>query len=163
MSEQEPKKKEEYPNELEHQEQEEKEKPRKDYSKSGVIQRALQASAQSNSNNGDDYEDRQIVINLTDTENKKIAELCDFLGLSLENCLNIAIKYSLSYASLKNLTIDQLNGYPKSLGNIAHDIELNMKTEIALEEADSMSKVSECAVLGIELMHMKLIESNKIG
>ncbi|MFH7027893.1 MAG: hypothetical protein ACHBN1_21475 [Heteroscytonema crispum UTEX LB 1556] len=124
-----------------------------------VIERALAVGLQRA--NKDREEDDVTLMNLSEFQESKAEDLCNFLGCSLGNLLNLAVNCAISSAKLKGVSVNELEGYPKELGSRPIKVELTTKTYIKLEEADMKENVTECAVVGIELFHKNFIGNNQ--
>lgn len=128
----------------------------KNQESNAVIERALSIGIQRTHK---DVED-EFTLKLSESQESKANELCDFLGCSLGNFLNLAINCAISSAKIKGLSVNELEGYPEELGTRLIKVELTTKTNIQLEDVGMKEKVTECAVLGIEIFHKNFIYNN---
>jgi hypothetical protein len=98
----------------------------------------------------------------------KFTDLLDFLGLAADDLIHTSIQSIISYAQQKQIEIRQIRGYPQDKISESSDpfiqpVELSGNVFEELKQQDLLSDVSECAVLGIEFLYLRLIELNKIG
>jgi hypothetical protein len=102
----------------------------------------------------------------------KINTLCQFMGLSTDSLLRTSIHSIVSYAEGKNVEVKKLNGYSTNEDNTEDntnndffEIEIELSVEIfeKLKNQNLILDVSNCLVLGIDFLYLRLIELNKIG
>lgn len=123
----------------------------------GVTERALSIGLQQSPTeviNQDEY-----ILKITPEQKEQAENLCDFLGVSWESTLNIAIKYALAYAKKQELDISKLREFPKQIGSEPVKVILDTKALIRLEEAGMKEKVNECLITGINILYDKLIKN----
>lgn len=139
----------------------------KNHESNAVIERALSIGLQRANKNA---EEDVLTLKMSESQVSKAEEICDFMGCSLGNLLNLAVNCAISSAKIKGVRVNELEGYPKELlprGDARGDgsryvkVELSTKTYIKIEEAGMNERVTECAVLGIELFHKNFIENNR--
>ncbi|BBD68214.1 hypothetical protein NIES4072_44740 [Nostoc commune NIES-4072] len=128
----------------------------KNQDSNAVIERALSLGIQKSHKGVED----EFTLKLSESQESKIEEICDFLGCSLGSFLNLAINCAISSAKIKGVSVNELEGYPKELGTLSIQVELTTKTNIKLQDAGMKEKVTECAVLGIEIFHKYFIYNN---
>ena len=87
-------------------------------------------------------------------------ELSETLSLSLETIVNLAIKYTLFYLQTKNIALTDIKGYPKRLGSCQIKVNLTGKTSSRIKKFNMAEQVTECAIIGINLLYKKLLQVN---
>jgi hypothetical protein len=96
----------------------------------------------------------------------KIRKLTDFMGLSANILLCTSIHLVLSYAKEKDLEIKEIQGYPsdQDFKNVScYKLELTDRDFQYLETQQLLEEVSQCAILGLEFLYLRLIEMNRVG
>lgn len=99
----------------------------------------------------------QLTIQLNESQEKMALELRKALGLGFEVTLNSAVKYALFYAQNQELSVIQLEEYPSLLGSQSLKIKVTSDTLDRLRESGATEQLSECVVVGIQLLHERLI------
>ncbi len=107
-------------------------------------------------------QDDKIVVKLTESQEQKLNQLIEVTGLSLETILNLAIKYALYYTKIQQVDLAEVKDYPKKLGANLIEVSITGKTTARLQEANLYEQVDECAVVGIKLLHRKLVPVQSI-
>ncbi len=106
--------------------------------------------------NGDSQE-TTVSVKIPRSMQTKVRTLSDFLDLSAKNLLNSSLKCVISYAKIKKIEIQQMDGYPKDklsgTNNFTQTVELSRNVFDELNQQNLLSDVSECAVLGLELLY----------
>lgn len=138
---------------------------------SGVSQRASQIANENRAtritNSG--QTESTVEIKIPRSMQKQVRSLTSYLATSTENLLNSSIQYVISYAKEKQIEVKKIKGYPQDKNHnseveeFTQPIELNTKTFEELKRQDLLSEVSECAILGLEFLHLRLIELNRVG
>lgn len=123
-----------------------------------VMERALAIGLNVPSHEDDEGENC-FTLKLTESLENKLDKLCEFLGLSWGNLLNVAVRYSVFYAETKKVSLSQLPADPKALDSIDLAVELNVETTTKLPKDGMKELVVECAVFGIETLYANLIEN----
>jgi len=138
---------------------------------SGVSQRASQIANENRAtriNNGNQTEST-VEIKIPRSMQKQVRSLTSYLATSTEHLLNSSIQYVISYAKEKQIDVKKIKGYSQGktynseMEKITEHIELNTNTFEELKRQDLLSEVSECAILGLEFLHLRLIELNRVG
>jgi len=80
------------------------------------------------------------------------------LKVSKRLILNLAIRYASLYADKKKQPVEKLIGFPKKFGNVPTDVELTADTDKLLSEKHLDDKSKELVVLGLKLLHAKLLK-----
>lgn len=138
---------------------------------SGVSQRASQIANENRSTRitNSDQAESIVEIKIPRSMQKQVRSLTSYLATSTENLLNSSIQYVISYAKEKQIEVKKIKGYPQGktydsdMEKITQHIELNTNTFEELKRQDLLSEVSECAILGLEFLHLRLIELNRVG
>ena len=126
--------------------------------KNAVIERAL-AFGMNQPSPEEEEAENCFTLKLTESLENKLDKLCEFLGLSWGNLLNVAVRYSVFYAETKKVSLSQLAADPKHLGCIDLAVELNVETTSKLPKDGMKEIVAKCAVFGIETLYANLIEN----
>lgn len=103
----------------------------------------------------------EFTIKVTESQQKMVEELYSVLGLALRLVVNSAIKYAVFYAKNKGVPLEKLQGYPNSLGTHSLRVALTAETRAKLEDGGMTERISECVVVGIQLLHERLIGNVK--
>lgn len=98
-------------------------------------------------------------IRVTEYQEKRAEELRKALGLAFGVVLNTAIKYALFQAKREGITVNQFEEYPNHLGSHSLELKVTAETLYKLKEAGMTHKLSECVVVGIQLLYERLIET----
>ncbi|MGC9527939.1 MAG: hypothetical protein ACP5D7_20575 [Limnospira sp.] len=108
-----------------------------------------------------------VLVKIPRAMNDKLTYLINFLGLATDDLIHASIQSIISYAQQKQIEIRQIGGYPQEKipdsDHFTQPVELSGNVFEELKQQDLLSDVSECAVLGIEFLYLRLIELNKIG
>jgi hypothetical protein len=97
------------------------------------------------------------LIKLTAIQKEKLEQLIDFLGIARGTAVNIVINSAISLVKLQNTELEKLDNYPKQLGTEDVQFILSKGTSISIETANLSNKLTECAIIGIEYLHEKLL------
>lgn len=104
-------------------------------------------------------EPEQVTIMVFESHEKMAKEVSNSLGLAFRVMLNSAIKYALFEAQRKGIKLNKFKEYPNSLGSHSLKLKVTAETRLKLKESGmTTEQLSECAVVGIELLHKRLIE-----
>jgi hypothetical protein len=87
-----------------------------------------------------------------------LKELSSTLAVADRFILNLAIRYAVTYSLKKKQPLDKMEGFPKRFGNIPQEIEMTADTIMQLSEYDFMDKAKELAVVGLKLLHERLLK-----
>lgn len=141
-----------------------------DSQSNGVSQRSQDITRNNRESRAANGENREtgVSVRIPRSMQEKVRYLGDFMGQSTENLLNIAIQSIISHAKKKREEIPKLEGYPKekisdSEDSFSHKVELSGKVFEELNRQDLLSDVSECAVLGLKFLYLRLIELDEVG
>ena len=100
-------------------------------------------------------------LKVTESQLKMVEELYSVLGLALRVVINSAIKYAVFYAKNKGVPLEKIQGYPNSLGTHSLKVALTAEARAKLEDVGMTERISECVVVGIQLLHDRLIGNVK--
>ncbi|MBD2777409.1 hypothetical protein [Iningainema tapete] len=101
----------------------------------------------------------QFTIMITEAQENMAGAIRKALGLGFEVTLNSAIKYALFYAQNKQVSVSKLEEYPSSLGSHSLKIKVTPDTLHRLKESGATNQLSQCVVIGIQLLHERLINA----
>lgn len=101
----------------------------------------------------------QSTVMITEAQEKMASELRQALGLGFETTLNSAVKYALFYAQNKEVPVNKLEEYPSNLGSHSIKMKVTPDTLHRLKESSAANLLSECVVIGIQLLHKQLIHA----
>lgn len=135
---------------------------------SGVSQRASDIARQNREarNNASECDRNLVQAKIPRSLTTKIRKLTDFMGLSANILLHTSIHLVLSYAKEKNLEIQTLQGYPseQDFEDVScYQLELTDQDFQELQTQELLEEVSQCAILGLEFLYLRLIELNRVG
>ncbi|MBR8836845.1 MAG: hypothetical protein DSM106950_23235 [Stigonema ocellatum SAG 48.90 = DSM 106950] len=99
----------------------------------------------------------QSTVMITEAQEKMAFELRQALGLGFEVTLNSAVKYALFYAQNEEVPVNKLEEYPSNLGSHSIKIKVTPDTLHRLKESGAANLLSECVVVGIQLLYRQLI------
>ncbi len=141
-----------------------------DSQSNGVSQRSqdiVRNNRESRAANGENIE-TVVSVTIPRSMKEKVRSLDEYMGQSTENLLNIAIQSIISHSKNKGEEIPELKGYPKekisdSEDSFSQKVELSGKVFEELNRQDLLSHVSECAVLGLKFLYLRLIELDEVG
>lgn len=118
------------------------------------VERAI-AEAMQQSNTFEEPE--QVLITITESQEKMAGELRKALGLAFGVTLNSAAKYALFYAKYHGLRIEELAEYPNSPASHSLKLKVTPETWHKLRESNAIDQLSECIATGIQLLYKQLI------
>ncbi|KAF3887729.1 MULTISPECIES: hypothetical protein [Nostocales] len=99
----------------------------------------------------------QFTVNLGESQEKIAKEIRQALGLSFEVTLNSAIKYALFYANSLGVSISNLEEYPRNLAAQSIKMKVTPDTWYKLKAFNATDQISECIVIGLQLLYKQLI------
>jgi hypothetical protein len=123
-------------------------------SPSATVKRALKQASATEKQPG--YE--PVTVKLTVSQLDKLKELSSTLAVADRFILNLAIRYAVTYSLKKKQSLENMEGFPKRFGNIPQEIEMTADTVMQLSEHDFMDKAKELAVIGLKLLHERLLK-----
>ncbi|MGL4498969.1 MAG: hypothetical protein ACRCU2_07890 [Planktothrix sp.] len=147
------------------------------------IQRAQARSHQHRESHLTTSENRETVVTveIPGSMGKKIKLLSRILGISTDILLNSSIHYFLYFSNVQDIEEKKIKGSSTNLkgpeestedlkdpkessqDNLIQEIELGVRLFNDLKEKKLLIDVSRCLVGGLELLHTKLIEIDKVS
>lgn len=126
----------------------------------GIVDFALSGS------NAADAECHSVVVRLNARQNLSFLELVEVLGASVEYTLNMAVRYAIYVASVRQIKVVQMPEYsrksPRKFGLKKYDFVTTFQTDESLAKAGVLpADVAKVALCGVILLHKQLIQSAK--
>ncbi len=99
----------------------------------------------------------EILLKLDELTTQRLKRLSSTMSLSFKTVVEAAINYTYAYVIDSKISPSDLQKMLREQGNILFKIILSLETMKKLEYIGMSQAVSECAVIGINLLHDRLI------
>ncbi len=105
-----------------------------------------------------DAEATEMVVKVSRGDEERLKELCAILGGSVTFMINAALRYALYTATECGRQVTELSGFPKRDGSRGIAVTLTLDSVQRAREGGLEGRhMSKCAVLGIGLLHERLL------
>jgi hypothetical protein len=124
------------------------------YSLTAAIERSIDKGLSASEHDGAPV--RELSLFFSVTQQKTLEDLTNLLGVAERLMVNAAIRYALSYAHAKSLSVNDLPNYPKRLGKLERRYPLTAESYAKLKEAENLEEAGRIALTGLKLFKRKL-------
>jgi len=121
----------------------------------GVIDRGLKVGLRQAANT---VADDEVKLRLTAGQEQLLMELCNVLGLSVRSTLNAALRYALHFAEVRGVSPADLKEFPKQMSGREDVFALTAEARAKARQAGVLERLPECTLMGIKLLHGKILK-----
>jgi hypothetical protein len=105
----------------------------------------------------------EIILKLDELTKQRLKRLSSSMSLSFRTVVEVAINYTYDYVKESKINPDDLPRTAQGQGDSPFKIVLSLETLKKLEYIRMSQAVSECAVIGINLLHDRLIVQDVVS
>jgi hypothetical protein len=105
----------------------------------------------------------EITLQLDELTKLKLKRLSNSMSLSIKTVIESAINYTYAYITESKLIADDLWTKGLPIGNFPFKMVLSLETTEKLERLGMRQSISECAIIGINLLYDRLIPQDTIA
>jgi hypothetical protein len=105
----------------------------------------------------------EIILKLDELTKQRLKRLSSSMSLSFRTVVEVAINYTYDYVKESKINPDDLPRIAQGQGDFPFKIVLSLETLKKLEYIRMSQAVSECAVIGINLLHDRLIVQDVVS
>jgi hypothetical protein len=105
----------------------------------------------------------EIILKLDELTKQRLKRLSSSMSLSFRTVVEVAINYTYDYVKESKINPDDLPRIAQGQGDFPFKIILSLETLKKLEYIRMSQAVSECAVIGINLLHDRLIVQDVVS
>ena len=105
----------------------------------------------------------EITLKFDELTKQKLKRLSSSMSLSIRTVIESAINYTYTYVTEQKIAIDDLRSQGLPQGDFPLKIVLGLETITKLERIGMSESISECAVIGINLLYDRLIPQDIVS
>ncbi len=105
----------------------------------------------------------EITLQLDELTKLKLKRLSSSMSLSIKTVIESAINYTYAYITESKLIADDLWTKGLPIGNFPFKMVLSLETTEKLERLGMRQSISECAIIGINLLYDRLIPQDTVA
>jgi hypothetical protein len=105
----------------------------------------------------------EITLQLDELTKQKLKRLSNSMSLSIKTVIESAINYAYAYITESKLIADEVNTKGLPIGNFPFKMVLSLETTEKLERLGMRQSISECAIIGINLLYDRLIPQDTVS
>jgi hypothetical protein len=111
----------------------------------------------------DDHAAEEIILELDELTQQRLKRLAASMSLSVKTIIESAINYTYSYITESKITADELPRAIPSKDSFQFKIILSLETTKKLELIGMSKSITECAIIGTNLLYDRLIPQDIIA
>jgi hypothetical protein len=105
----------------------------------------------------------EITLQLDELTKQKLKRLSNSMSLSIKTVIESAINYAYAYITESKLIVDEVNTKGLPIGDFSFKMVLSLETTEKLERLGMRQSISECAMIGINLLYDRLIPQDTVS
>jgi hypothetical protein len=105
----------------------------------------------------------EITLQLDELTKQKLKRLSNSMSLSIKTVIESAINYAYAYITESKLIADEVNTKGLPIGDFSFKMVLSLETTEKLERLGMRESISECAMIGINLLYDRLIPQDTVS